>query len=396
MKNLLYALGLFIFTYYSYADYPWSASEAWRVQVKWGSDDLTTLRSYIKLSPDGKELVHFKPWDSTVVFYNPDTGELLRKIKTNDKVYGAVFSNNGKKVIYRGYTGRIKIASYPEFELEKELKSAEGWNFQYYENFNKVALIGGLLNLIDIDKDVILEEIGGFSYPISERPVYSISTNKVAYITYANINTQGEDCRVNVVDETGKLIFDYQIYCGGGLLADRKREIAVSNDGNLLVFHGRDKSIYIYDFRTGELRKTSPLDSQVNIFEFGKDDKYILAGLQSNGLKRIDVEKLNIVELGGGISYNLCFNSDTTAQYSLVNDAEIFKFNIKRANSIHEDGQINLVKKYSQNENGVIIELNDFTKIQAITVSSMQGKVLTSLNTFTSNTTQIDISTYPK
>jgi hypothetical protein len=26
----------------------------------------------------------------------------------------------------------------------------------------------------------------------------------------------------------------------------------------------------------------------------------------------------------------------------------------------------------------------------------MQGKVLTSLNTFTSNTTQIDISTYPK
>ncbi len=396
MKNLLIALGLFIFTYYSYADYPWSISEAWRVQVQWGSNDISVFRSYLKMSPDGKELIHFKPTDSTVVFYDALDGKKLRTVKTKDKVYGAIFTKDGKKVLYRKRNGMIEIASYPEFEVEKTLYSANGDEFIYYEESQRAVLNGYITSVIDIEKDVVLEQIK-INENYFDSPVYSISTNKVAYITTSNINTQSEACYVNVVDENGKLEFQYALRCGGAILQDRVRKIAVSNNGNLLVFHGKDLHLYIYDFRTGELRKSGNVSGQIEVMDFTADDKQIYMGNSIYGISRINVETLQLESMtGGGSAHHLCFNSDTTAMYDIIDDAEIFKYNIKRATSVQEEIELKLVKNYTQADGILNIELNDYSQIRAITISNMQGKVLTSLNTFTSNTTQIDLLSFPK
>jgi WD40 repeat protein len=395
MKNLLIALGLFIFTYYSYADYPWSISEAWRVQVQWGSNDISVFRSYLKMSPDGKELIHFKPTDSTVVFYDALDGKKLRTVKTKDKVYGAIFTKDGKKVLYRKRNGMIEIASYPEFEVEKTLYSANGDEFIYYEESQRAVLNGYITSVIDIEKDVVLEQIK-INENYFDSPVYSISTNKVAYITTSNINTQSEACYVNVIDEDGKLEFQYSLRCGSAILQDRVRKIGVSNNGNLLVFHGKDLQLYIYDFRTGELKKSGSVGGQIEVIEFTADDKQIYMGNDAYGISRINVETLQMESLiGGGTVRHLCFNSDTTAMYDL-SSSDLEKYNIKRKISNIEETELKLVINYTQVDGILNIELNDYSQIRAITVSNMQGKVLTSVNTFASNNTQIDLFTYPK
>ncbi len=394
MKNLIYALGLFIFTYYSYADYPWSFSEVWSVPVKFGSDDLTTALSYLKLSPDGKEVIHFKPWNWTINWYNSETGEKIKQLNAPDKMFGAILINNGTKLMYTNREGRIVEATYPDINKIKTYFQAVGYKFQYFASLNKVALIDlKEINLIDLEKEIILEKI---TIPYSEEAVYSISTNKAAYITTSNLDTQSEACYVNVVDEDGKLEFQYALRCGSAILADRVRIIAVSNDGNLLAFHGKDLHLYIYDFRTGELKKSSTMGGQIGIMEFTSDNNYVYIGNNGYGISRINVETLQMESLGGGyVDRDLCFNFDTTAQYTLTS-SEIRKYNIKRNISSIEETELKLVKSYTQSDGILNIELIDYSQVRAITISNMQGKILTSVNTFTSKTTQIDISTYPK
>jgi WD40 repeat protein len=255
-------------------------------------------------------------------------------------------------------------------------------------------LLGKEVNIVDLYNDVVLEKI---NFPFSESPVYSISTNKVAYITTSNINTQSEACYVNVVDENGKLEFQYALRCGSAILKDRVRKIGVSNDGNLLVFHGKDLHLYIYDFRTGELKKSGSVTGQMEVIDFTADDKQIYMGNDYHGILRINVQSLEMESLfGGGTVRNLCFNSDTTAYYKLIGSS-LTRTNIKRAISYLEvETELKLVKNYTQSDGILSIELIDYSQVRAITISNMQGKVLTSINTFTSNTTQIDLLSYPK
>jgi len=253
-----------------------------------GHSDRICSLSY---SSDGKLIVSASN-DHTVRIWNSETGRCLKTLRGHeDNVYCASFSPNNQKIVSASRDKTIKIWDVNSGKCQNTLLGHNSAANTAFFDSRGDRIISSSSQMI-----IIWDAISGNS-------IKTINKNRGFFIDYASF-CPGDNAiayivrgatagyyRINIQDiESGDILSTLKGH------ADFIQTLSFSHNGQYIVSASRDKTIKIWDAKSGQCLRTIPHLCIPHYAHFSPDDSHVVVSLMDSTISIWNIEKKYIIQ----------------------------------------------------------------------------------------------------
>ena len=220
-----------------------------------------------RFTPDDS-LVVASSADSTIRFWDKNSGQLVKEFKQPVGVSYMDISHDGKFIVFGAYDSKVRIIRADDGAIVKTFAGHKGtiWTVAFSPDDTKVASAGddATVNVWDVEKGNLIRSLKGHT-----RIVWSV-----------RFSPDGTKVASSSFDYTFKL----WNLADGSILWDNKEhtetvvDVAFSNKGKLLASTSDDKTIKIWDIGQQKLLRTMEVAEHVQAVAFSPDDRRLMTG----------------------------------------------------------------------------------------------------------------------
>lgn len=238
----------------------------------------------VLFSPDGQQILSASA-DKTLILWNADTGEIIRRLEGHEgAVRAAAFSSDGQQVLSGGEDSQLILWNAATGAIIHRMQSSTAVYDVAFSKTGFTALSGGRDGVITLWNVQAGEPLLPFGADGSGH------TSEIWSLTY----TPDESGMLSASDDGTLILWSFE--SGQPLLrfeghTSRVTSAAFSPDGTIIVSGSEDNSIIVWEAATGRLiRRFTGHTSLVYGIAFSPDGQHILSGSWDGTLRIWDLE----------------------------------------------------------------------------------------------------------
>lgn len=236
----------------------------------------------VVITPDGKHIISASA-DKTIKVWDLETGKIIQTLTGHkDRVYGVRITSDGKKVVSRSEDKTLKVWDLSTGQAVLTIQESPTSKFIISpDDKHIIAPCGQETKILELATGKLMQTLKGCD-PYNSSLCELAMTPNGNYLIYAPWDDTLKVCDLNTGEELQTLIGHKS---GINLVA------TITPDGKQLFSGGKiDKMIKIWDLETGEELRTLTINNRdISAIAITPDKKFLVTGSNDNSIKIWDL-----------------------------------------------------------------------------------------------------------